>query len=400
MQSAIEGAERKRSDGGSVETEEKRDQRLVSLGRLAATMTHEFNNVLMGIQPFVEVLSRPGLDAVDVERALKHIRLSIERGKQITAEVLRIAQPVTPTRRSVDAGVWLKSLEIDLRALLPKTVDLRIEIDDGGEALYAGIDVNLMDQVLINLVNNAKDAMPNGGTLTITAERYHTWHSFSFAKTLTTPDRFVCITVSDTGHGMDAATMEKIFEPLFTTKAHGTGLGLAVVKQIVQRHDGFASVESSIGSGTQFHLLVPAALAPDYADEVPLPERNVSVRKDVRLLIVEDDRNVSTAMASALRQLGLHVDLIHTGGRAAEAARQFGSEAVILDVGLPDVSGAEVFWNIRRELPQLPVVFSTAHADEASLANELLEARVAYLAKPYTTEALLAALARALDDVQ
>jgi CheY-like chemotaxis protein len=381
----------------SFETDEEQDQRFASLGRLAATMAHEFNNVLMGIQPFVEVLSRRGLDAVDVERALKHITLSIERGKQITAEVLRVAHPIAPTMRSIDVGEWLKSLEMDLCAVLRKDVQLRIEIDDGGEALYGAIDVNQMNQVLLNLVNNAKDAMPNGGTLTITAARCHSWHSFAFATTLTTPDRFVRITVSDTGCGMDTATVEKIFEPLFTTKARGTGLGLAVVKQIVQRHGGFVSVESAIGSGTQFHLFVPAALAPEYEDEALSPERNVRVRTDLRLLIVEDDRNVSTAIASALRHLGLHVDLIHTGGRAVEAVRQFGSEAVILDVGLPDISGPEVFWNIRKEFPQLPVVFSTAHADEASLASPLAEARVAFLAKPYTTDALLAALAQVID---
>ena len=369
-----------------------RDIRLASLGRLAATMAHEFNNVLMAIQPFVELISRGATPAM-TEKALKHIALAIQRGRRITAEVLQMANPAEPSVKSVDVGAWMRSTEFDLRALLPANVALRIEIDDGGEPLYAGMDISQMNQVLQNLVANGKDAMADGGLIVVSTARCYSWSTFVFA-TLPTPDRFVQLTVADTGGGMDAATLDKIFEPLFTTKRSGTGLGLVVVQQIVQRHGGTVSVESSVGGGTRFHLFLPAALPPQFEDAPQGSGQLAICPHDLRLLIMEDDRNVSTAMANNLRQHGFHVDVIYTGGRALEAVRRFAADALILDVGLPDVSGREVFWTIRREFPQLPVLFSTAHAEEASLAEELAEPAVAYLRKPYSTETLLNALAR------
>lgn len=390
MSSSNDTPEIRRQSGDSGESDQDRDQRFASIGRLAATMAHEFNNVLMGIQPFIEVISR-GADRAQVEKALKHIALSIHRGKQITAEVLRMAHPAEPRLQSVGAAAWLKSIEMDLRGVLPKSVELRIEIDEGPDPLYVACDINQMNQVLMNLVMNARDAMAGGGTLIVAAARCYSWMSFPLLN-LTTPDRFVHLTIADTGCGMDARTLEKIFEPLYTTKRNGTGLGLAVVKQILQRHGGTVSVESTPGRGTRFHLFLPAALPREYEDTPAAPERHASCRTDLRLLIVEDDRNVSTATANSLRQLGFHVDAIHTGGRAAEAVARFHSDAVVLDVGLPDISGAEVFWLLRREFPELPIVFSTAHADESTLASQLAEARVAYLSKPYTTETLLDAL--------
>lgn len=371
------------------------DQRLASLGRVAAMMAHEFNNVLMGIQPFVDVIAH-GADAQTVEKAVRHMQLSIQRGKHVTAEVLRIARTSEPNLKSIRVREWLLSLDIELRALIPPSVTLHIDVEEGDEPMYASIDVDDMNQVLVNLVANAKDAMPSGGTVRVLATRCYSWSTFSFANP-TTPDQYVRISVSDTGRGIDGATLDKIFEPLFTTKTNGTGLGLVVVKQMTERHGGTVVVESSVGMGTSFHLFIPAALAPDFDTLQEEPQR-LEAPPHLRLLLVEDDRQVSTAMANALRAHGIETHVVHTGSRVAEAVRRFSPNAVVLDVGLPDMSGADVFWSVRRDFPRLPVVFSTGHADAESLKRAIAQPAVAFLRKPYTIGTLMDVLVEVVEE--
>ncbi len=378
-----------------IESDEERDLRFSGLGRLAATMAHEFNNVLMGIQPFIDLIAHREVSATQKEKALKHIALSIQRGKQITAEVLRIARPTTPMLRSIGVSPWLRSMEMDLQAMLPKNVSLGVEIEDGPDPLHIECDVNQMNQVLTNLVANARDAMPHGGSIVVRADRCYSW--MTLPACIDSPDRFVRFIVEDNGYGMNQVTLGRIFEPLFTTKRNGTGLGLAVVRQIVERHGGFVTVDSTPGRGTKFQLFLPSALPPDYDHCGIEPERPRTWNSDLRLLIVEDDRNVSTAMADTLRQLGLHVDVIHTGGRAAEAVRRFRPDIVVLDVGLPDMSGSDVFWILRKDFPRLPIVFSTGHADKMALGSALTQPRVAFLVKPYSTDTLFDAITEVIE---
>ena len=378
-----------------LESEDERDERFSALGRLAATMAHEFNNVLMGIQPFVDLIAHRSASPDQTEKALKHIALSIQRGKQITAEVLRIARPSDPVLRSIGVSPWLRSMEMDLQAMLPKNVSLTVDIEDGPDALCIECDVNQMNQVLTNLVANAKDAMPHGGSITVRAERCCDW--MILPPFIDAPDRFIRFTVEDSGYGIDEAMLNKIFEPLFTTNRNGTGLGLAVVQQIIERHHGFVTVESTPGKGTKFQMFLPGAQAPEYDRFSFEPERMRTWQTDLRLLIVEDDRNVSTAMADSLRQLGLHIDVIHTGGRTVEAVRRFRPDIVVLDVGLPDMFGGDVFWILRKDFPNLPVVFSTGHADRMTLGSALTQPRVAFLTKPYSTDALFDAVTEVID---
>ncbi len=236
-----------------LEAKLEQDQRLSSLGRLAATVAHEFNNVLMGIAPFLEVIRRT-TSRERIESALGQMSLSLARGKRITGEILRFTQPAALSRARVAVAEWLSAVSAEAHSLLPPSCTLDVVSEEG---LAIDGDVRQLHQMLTNLILNARDAMPAGGVLTIRASREPAEAKFPFG-IVERPERFVHLSVRDTGTGMTEETRRHIFEPLFTTRKSGTGLGLSLAHQIVARHGGEIFVESVPGGGTTFHIFVPA----------------------------------------------------------------------------------------------------------------------------------------------
>lgn len=228
----------------NVESQLEQADRVDSLGRVAATVAHEFNNVLMGIQPFAELLERPNLSNETLAKCAQHIRNSVQRGKAVALEILRFTQPSAPERKALPVNDWLEGLLPEIEAQCDNSTSVAIEQPALSPVIWA--DAGQMAQVITNLTNNARDAMPRGGTLTIRVRAPET------------EEQFVQISVIDTGTGIPPEVMEHIFEPLFTTKKNrGTGLGLAVAYQVVHRHGGVIFAESEIGSGTAFHIFLP-----------------------------------------------------------------------------------------------------------------------------------------------
>lgn len=218
--------------------------RVASLGRLAATIAHEFNNVLMAISISVDVLRRDNLSAERRSMAIERITAAIERAKRITGEILRFTRPADAALALVNVGALLTDFAAEARSLLKSDQEIRVEAP---ESLFVNGDRNLLHQVLTNLVMNARDALEGAGMIVIGARH---------------EQRYVHLFVSDTGAGMTPDVLEQVFEPLFTTKRSGTGLGLAVVHQIVIRHGGQISVQSTPGVGTTFDILLPFAEPP------------------------------------------------------------------------------------------------------------------------------------------
>ncbi|HEY2323294.1 MAG TPA: ATP-binding protein, partial [Thermoanaerobaculia bacterium] len=209
-----------------------------------ATVAHEFNNVLMGIQPFAELLERPNISNETLTKCARHIRNSVQRGKAVALEILRFTQPSAPQRKALALDEWLEGLLPEIEAQCENKITIVTELPPGPLVVMA--DPSQMAQVITNLTNNARDAMPRGGTLTIRISEPETEREF------------VQISVIDDGTGITPDVMAHIFEPLFTTKqCGGTGLGLAVAHQIVQRHGGAIFAESEAGAGTAFHILLP-----------------------------------------------------------------------------------------------------------------------------------------------
>jgi signal transduction histidine kinase len=223
----------------SLEAQLQQVRRVESLGRVAATIAHEFNNVLMGIQPIAEIMRRRAKDE-ESEHLAKQILSSVSRGQRVTTQILRFASPAEPALHPVKLRDWLEQAAPELKALAGPAIDFRLQVDDGDACV--SMDAGQMQQVLANLVVNARDSMPKGGTLTIRTARE--------AGT-------VLLCVIDSGTGIPLGVLEQIFEPLFTTKRNGTGLGLAVAQQVVARHGGSLNVSSTAGEGTTFRILLP-----------------------------------------------------------------------------------------------------------------------------------------------
>lgn len=239
------------------ETEEQlaKTQRLAGLGEVAASVAHEFNNVLMGISPFVTVLQKHATgDATSA--AATHIGRAVARGKAVAGAILRYAQPAQPTREHIDVHSYLTEVSHDLAPQVGNGIVLSIDAPPGISILADPVQLH---QVMSNLVLNARDAMPAGGRIAIDVRRGATGApEFGVVRD---PSRFAHFRVCDEGTGMSRHTLDRLFEPLFTTKKSGTGLGLAVTYQIVRLHDGHIFAVSEPGRGTTFHLYLPLVLS-------------------------------------------------------------------------------------------------------------------------------------------
>jgi two-component system cell cycle sensor histidine kinase/response regulator CckA len=362
-------------------------ERLASLGRLASTVSHEFNNVLMGIQPFLYVLQRHARNDEYVQNIVGKIETSVRRGKQITAQITRFMKADEPVLESIRISDWITELLPEIQGVLGNA---DIALDFSCDAVIAG-DRKQLTQVIANLAANARDAFGSQrGRFVITC-REEASRRFSFG-VVDEPERYVHIVVSDSGSGIAPEVLPRIFEPLFSTKRErGTGLGLTVVHQIIEKHHGKIFVESSAGKGTTLHLFLPKALsrtvtAPTHSSERALPE---SVR---RVLIVEDELSVAQGLAGLLTLHDLEVKLVDRITGAEEAIADFQPQVLILDVALPDGDGSELYRSLLKKNVRLPVVFSTAHENRERLADLLEQPQVAFLQKPYDEKALLEGL--------
>lgn len=364
-----------------IETQLEQAQRLASLGHLAATIAHEFNNVLMGIQPFAEIVRRHAGDNVQLSRAAASITGSILRGSRITQDILRFTQPANLVPVPLDLGRWLDEVQSELDSLLGPAHRLVTRVARG---TYVQADPGHLQQAIVNLILNARDAMLEPGKVTITAAPSNDGDP---ARALLAGADFVRLSLSDTGSGIDDATMAHIFDPLFTTKRTGTGLGLAVTRQIIERHGGRIFAESTPGQGTVFHILLPAATY-DGRDEESSRE-DVPVIDERRVLLVEDDVAVATGLAALLELDGFTMHVVATGSESFNAIEQFAPHVLVLDVGLPDIDGIELYHQIHARWPDLPVIFSTGHGDRGRLERQLHGSNVRLLMKPYDSAALI-----------
>jgi hypothetical protein len=389
---AAEAMEREATQHALMESQEQlaKANRVESLGRLAATIAHEFNNVLMGISPFVELLKRSDVAFERRLSALDHMTRAIQRGRSITEEILRFTNQPEPVFETVDVWAWSQAIAHELRPLLGPQYPFIVEADD--HTLRARADIGQLHQIVSNLAINARDAMPDGGRITLCIRREEPDTEFAFG-TVVRAENFVHVIVSDEGGGMSDETKRHIFEPLFTTKRHGTGLGLAITHQIVQRHGGTICVESELGKGTSFHIFLPLATSSVSNRTIETRAIGVSTGRR-RILLVEDDVNVAAGIALLLEDEAFVVEHVSLGGAALEVVSRTSPDLVVLDIGLPDMEGTEVYEQIAASYPRLPVIFSTGHGDEKRLEPYLSRGNVAMLLKPYDVDTLVSTINR------
>jgi len=356
-------------------------KRVNSLGHLAATVAHEFNNVLMGMQPFAELMQRPSVSSQNVAKGASYIISSIARGKRVALDILRFTQPASPSVAVVDLARWWERLVPELQAGTGNTISLESSIPAN---LAVTADASQLTQVLSNLVSNARDAMPHGGRLRIVARRPNADETFPFG-VVEHPESFVQISVSDTGAGISEDVISHIFEPLFTTKRNGgTGLGLAVVHQVVERHGGAIFVVSQPGEGTTFHLFIPAALTESRIAEAvgALPRLGA-----MKILIVDDEPGILDGIAELLARDGATTRTAASAAELVEVAESFAADVAIVDIKLPDGDGIEVGERLRARHPGLCIVYVSGHADARRVP--MAEPNVAFLQKPFPISRLV-----------
>lgn len=359
--------------------------RLGGLGRLAATVAHEFNNVLMGMQPFAELMQRPDATPEIISKGAWHISNSVQRGRRIVLDILRFSQPHVPVTTAVDLGEWWAGFAPEAEAVLGNMIEVVSEIPREDLCIIA--DRSQLSQVFANLVANARDAMPGGGTLTVAAGEVEADARFRFG-VVPHPNRFVQISIRDTGPGMSPEVMDRIFEPLYTTKqSGGTGLGLAVAHQVLAQHGGHIFVESEPGIGSTFHLFLPKGVPSEREDA----SRSAPARKPVarKLLIIDDESSIADGLTALLGQDGIEVDAITCGLEATQAISRFHPDVVLLDFGLPDIDGSEVHARIREIDAELPIIFATGHGDRRVIHDRLNDPRTRFLQKPFEMASLL-----------
>ena len=373
------------TDRRRLEQELEQLNRLSSLGRLAAQVAHEFNNVMMGIQPAVDVLRRLGSGNAQIGRLTDLIAASIGRGKRITSDILRFGRPAQLTLRPVNIDELFTEAAREIRPLLPGGIELVLE--EPQTPLHIRGDRQQLVQVLLNLAINARDAMTGrGGKLTIGA-RLGSQHTAQSVAAIPNAEEFIHINVTDTGEGISSENVPYIFEPLFTTKNTGNGLGLSVVYQVVTGHGGHIFVETKRDHGTTFHIFIPRTLergaeVDDERHEVP------AGLSRLRVLLAEDDLNVATGLKWILEAEGMSVHVVGAAAGVVPAIDEFSPDVLVLDLSLPDGDGRAVY---ERVAGRVPVIFSTGSVGARDLAQSG-HGGVAVLIKPYSADDLLRAI--------
>ncbi|HJQ38081.1 MAG TPA: PAS domain S-box protein [Thermoanaerobaculia bacterium] len=345
-------------------------KRLASLGQVAASLAHEFNNVLMGIQPFVEWISREVPPTRSLSDAIGHITRAISRGKRASQEILRFANPKEPQLSPIDARTWLPTLLGQLVPVLPPTIALSHSMEPAVRSIRG--DAQHLEQVITNLVYNARDAISGGGTIHVDVA-------------LSEDAERVRISVRDNGPGIKPELVDQIFEPLFTTKRNGTGLGLAIARRLIERQGGSMTAENRPEGGAAFHLIVPVAEAPSPALQTP----SLATPDVKSILIVEDDLTVGRGLEILLQSSGFETLWVQSAEEALVAAQQTRLHVAVIDVNLPDGNGVDLIPQLRAEHHDLPIVLSTGHV-ELDFASD--KNRTISLMKPYEFGDLLAAI--------
>lgn len=396
----VDVTERKRAEEALRLSEEqlRQAQKMEAVGRLAGGIAHDFNNLLTVISSYSELLLQDiGVREPVVQSDLNEIRNAASTASSLTRQLLAFTRQQVLQPRVLSINEVVSSSTNLLKRLLGDDVEVAIQLDESDPHVLA--DAGQLEQVLINLAVNARDAMPEGGKLVIqTQEKEFDWHSID-APEASVVGRYAVLVVSDNGTGMNAETQGRIFEPFFTTKeaGKGTGLGLSTVYGIVKQCGGIIRVLSEEGVGTIFRIYIP--IAADSASPAT-PEVHTEVLAGTEtLLLVEDAAAVRAVIRRSMERLGYRVIEAPDGQTALALAERLLSEVDILvaDSMLPLMSGRQLAAQLRAARPDLPVIYMSGHTDDAVLRRGDLDVRSKFLQKPFTTEALARAVREMFD---
>ncbi len=386
------------SERKEVEDQLRQSQRMETIGRLAGGVAHDFNNLLTAITGYsnfaLERIERGEADDARLRNDVEQIRRSAERAAGLTQQLLAFSRRQVLQPRTLD----LNALVADVRKLLERLIgeDLELVTSLADEQVLARADPGRLEQVLVNLAVNARDAMPGGGTLTLVATETEVADDHQIVSWGAKPGRYPTLVVRDTGHGMDADTLGLAFEPFFTTKevGLGTGLGLSTVYGIVKQSGGWIMLESEPGAGTTATIYLPPSEAPMRLHEEHELEPAAGTG---RILFVEDEAVVRGIVVQMLEQRGYEVLEAPGPVEALELAESEECDLLLTDVVMPKMNGRDLARRIRERVPELHVVYLSGYAPEDVLDGGLLDSGEFFLQKPFTAAELGGIVREALD---
>jgi signal transduction histidine kinase/CheY-like chemotaxis protein len=372
----------------STEEQLRQAQKLEAVGRLAGGIAHDFNNLLSVILTSVGFL-RTDLGATGpIGDDLKEIEDAGRRAADLTRRLLAFSRQQVLDPRVLEPAAVVRGIQPMLARLLGEDIEQRVRVAPGAGCVRA--DWSQLEQVVLNLVVNARDAMPEGGLLGIEVSNVALTEAYSASHAEVPPGEYVLLTVSDTGIGMDRQTQERAFEPFFTTKPPGlgTGLGLSTVFGIVRQSGGFVWLYSEPGIGTTFKIYLPRVS--ERPDAVASEVKGTARGGDESVLVLEDDEAVRGAVVRILTRLGYKVTATE---HAVEALAQIAlpgetPDLLITDVVMPEMNGRQVAERAAAIAPKLKVLYISGYTDDVVLQHGILARGVAYLSKPITPEAL------------
>jgi len=378
----------------ALEAQLRQSQRLEAVGSLAGGIAHDFNNLLSVILSYSTMLVNDNPPGTRVHDDLAQIQAAGERAAALTRQLLAFSRRQILRPRVLDLNEVVSGLTTMLERLIGETIDFGVF--PCAEPAMVNVDPAQMEQVIVNLAVNARDAMPAGGKLTVEVRHAVLDATYQSAHTEVQPGAYVMLAVSDTGVGMDPATQARIFEPFFTTKevGKGTGLGLSTVFGIVRQSGGHIWVYSEPDRGSCFKIYLPSAFAEAEA-VVPAPEPPVELRGSETVLLVEDEEQVRTLANDILTRAGYTVIEAANGADALQIAEGPPIHLLLTDMVMPRMGGANLASKLTAERPELRVVYMSGYTDTS--ASELgLPSGAAFVQKPFTPECLLRKVRSAL----
>jgi signal transduction histidine kinase/CheY-like chemotaxis protein len=376
------------TDRRQLEEQLRQAQKMDAVGRLAGGVAHDFNNLLMVINGYTEVLLEQLEKGGAMHQEVQSIQQAADRAATLTRQLLAFSRKQFLELKVIDVNAVIADMERLLRPLIGENIELvtRLSTQTG----HTRADTSQLEQVIMNLVVNAKDAMPEGGKLTLQSSDVTVRQNFSEQRFIQ-PGRYAVISVTDTGQGMDKETQSRIFEPFFTTKekGKGTGLGLSTVYGIVKQSNGYVFAQSEIGAGTTFHVYLPRVEDP--AEEVsPAKSRQNEAGGCETVLLVEDEESVRELVRLTLASRGykvLEAENGEGGLRIAETCKE-PIDILITDVVMPGIGGRELAKKLLALRPGISVLYLSGYTEDAVITHGALAPGTAFLQKPFTLQSL------------
>ena len=385
-----------------LEEQLRHAQKLEAVGQLAGGIAHDFNNLLTvisgNLHVLAEVLQAPNPDRREITAVIEEMELAADRAVDLTGQLLTFSRRQVSQPTSLDLNRVLKRLQSMLRRLLTENIELRLQTEPKLPNIY--IDSGQLEQIIVNLVVNARDAMPDGGTLSLRTSTRDLTDKDTAAYVEAIAGTFVVLSVSDTGTGMPAETVSRVFEPFFTTKGlgRGTGLGLSTVHGIVHQANGFIDVRSEPGLGSTFAVHLPTTALPVKAAEQKRVGRR-RLKGSETVLICEDDPAVRRLAARMLSRAGYAVLQAKDGEEAlrADTEHPHPIHVLLTDVIMPGMNGQELSEALTDRRPELKTIFFSGYAADLISDRGLLREHVEFIRKPFVREELLERLRQVLD---